>query len=90
MECIKVVDLKALAKERGLQGYSKLKKAKLITFLQNNLQPTPAPRTKPARPTRPSPPPPTWEPVDDRPPSVRLDQIGQDSHHQFETLSAKT
>ena len=44
---MKVVDLKALAKERGLPGYSKLKKAELITFLQNNLQPhtkpTPAP-----------------------------------------------
>ena len=50
---MKVVDLKAFAKEHGLKGYSKLKKAELITFLQNNLQPTPAPRT---------PPPPTWEP----------------------------
>ena len=55
-----------------------MKKAELITFLQNNLQPTPAPRT------RPPPPPPkmsTWEPVDDRPrptpqasPSVRFRQ----------------
>ena len=34
---MKVVDLKALAKEYGLRGYSKLKKAELITFLQNNL-----------------------------------------------------
>ena len=50
---MKVVDLKALAIERGLKGYSKLKKAELITFLQNNLRPTPAPRTRPPKPTRP-------------------------------------
>ena len=47
---MKVVELKALAKERGLRGYSRLKKAQLITFLQNNLQPTSAPRTRPTRP----------------------------------------
>ena len=41
---MKVVELKALAKEHGLRGYSRLKKAELITFLQNNLRPTPAPR----------------------------------------------
>ena len=34
---MKVIDLKVLAKERGLRGYSKLKKAELIAFLQNNL-----------------------------------------------------
>ena len=84
---MKVVDLKALAKERGLRGYSRLKKAELITFLQNNLGPTPAPRTrptsaprtKPPKPTRLPPSPPqmsTWEPIDDRlkptPNSVRF------------------
>ena len=37
---MKVVELKTLAKERGLRGYSRLKKAEFITFLQNNLQPT--------------------------------------------------
>ena len=63
---MKVVDLKTLAKERGLKGYSKLRKAELITFLQNNLQPTPDPCTRPSKPTRPPPPPPAWKPIDDR------------------------
>ena len=68
---MKVVYLKALPKERGLRGHSKLRKAELITFLQNNLQPSTStprpdtrtrsqalnPRTRPPRPTRPSPPP---------------------------------
>ena len=76
MERMKVIDLKTLAKERGLRGYSKLKKAELITFLQNNLQLRTRPtRTKPPKPTRAPSPPPTWEPIDDRlkptPPSVR-------------------
>ena len=53
---MKVVELKALTKERGLRGYSRLKKAELITFLQNNLQPT---RTRPPKPTKPLPPPPS-------------------------------
>ena len=60
---MKVVDLKDLVKERGLQGYSNLRKAELITFLQNNLQPStstlrPDTQTRPPRPTRPPPPPP--------------------------------
>ena len=58
---MKIVELKALAKERGSRDYSKLKKAELIAFLQNNLRPTPAPRTRP--PPQMS----TWEPIDDRP-----------------------
>ena len=60
---MKIVDLKALAKEQVLRGYSKLRKAELITFLQNNLQlststPRPDTRTRPPRPTRPPPSPP--------------------------------
>ena len=56
-ENMKVVDLKALAKGSGLKGYSRLKKAELIAFLQDNLQP----RTRP--PLQMS----AWEPIDDRP-----------------------
>ena len=37
---MRVIDF---VKERGLRGYSKLREAELITFLQNNLQPIPAP-----------------------------------------------
>ena len=59
---MRAVDLKALAKQRGLRGHAKLRKAKLITFLRNKLQPTPAPRPpprpRPRHPTRPPPPPP--------------------------------
>ena len=68
---MRVVDLKALAKEHGLRGYSKLRKAELITLLQNNqptqittLRPIPTPRT---RPPRPPPPPPSVRFRPDRP-----------------------
>ena len=54
---MEVVGLKALMKERGLWGYSRWKKVELITFLENNFQPTH---------TRSSP----WEPIDDRPRAV--------------------
>ena len=61
---MKVVEPKALAEECGLQGYSRLKKAELITFLQNNLQPTRTPQMstwEPASRTRPPPQMSTWE-----------------------------
>ena len=51
-------ELKALARERGLRGYSRLRKAELIPFLQNN-------EHQAQRRQRPLPPPPqmsTWEP----------------------------
>ena len=49
--CMTVTKLRALAKEHGLKGYSKKRKAELIAFLRENLQP----------PTR-SPPPPSPQP----------------------------
>ena len=49
---MKVPELKALAKERGLRRYSKLRKAELIALLTHS-----APRTRPRKPTRPPPPP---------------------------------
>ena len=52
---MRVAELKAIARERGLRGYSRLRKAQLIALPQNN---PPTPRTRPPRPTRPSPPPP--------------------------------
>ena len=63
---LRVVDLKALTREHGLLGYSRLKKAELIAFLQANTELhtrpppilAPAMRTRPPRPTRPPPPPP--------------------------------
>ena len=36
---MRVVELKALARERGLGGYSQLRKAELIALLRNDLQP---------------------------------------------------
>ena len=74
-------ELKALTRERRLRGYSRLRKAELIAFLQDNAPQVPqAPRRqRPPRPSRPPPPKPpqsrallglpqmsTWEPIDDR------------------------
>ena len=36
MENMRILELKALDRERGLRGYSRLRKADLIGFLQNN------------------------------------------------------
>ena len=35
-ETLRMPELKALARERGLRGYSRMRKADLIAFLQNN------------------------------------------------------
>ena len=48
----KVTELKALARERGLRGYSRMRRAELVALLQNN----------PPPPSQMS----TWEPIDDR------------------------
>ena len=46
---MRVAELKALVRERGLRGCSQLRKAELIALLRDNLQPphTPATRTRP-------------------------------------------
>ena len=66
-----VTELKALARDRGLRNYSRMRRAELVALLQNNPPPAPTPCT------RPPPPPPqmspsgaslrgtTWEPIDD-------------------------
>ena len=51
-ENMKMTELKALARERGLRGYSQLRRAELVALLQNNSPP----------PSQMS----TWEPIDDR------------------------
>ena len=62
-------ELKSLARESRLRGYSRMRKTEFVALLQNNGTPenpmAPTPRTRP-----PPPPPPTrtWEPIDDRRP----------------------
>ena len=55
---MRMPELKALAREKGLRGYSKLRKVELIAFLREN-------EHQAQRRQRPPPPPPqmsTWEP----------------------------
>ena len=60
---MRVTELRALARDRGLRNYSRMRKAELVSLLQNN--PPPAPRTPvPRRSPQMS----TWEPIDDRRP----------------------
>ena len=74
MENMRVAELKALAGEHRLRGYSRLRKAELIELIRNNQQNTNPPLqswepNQPPHPNRPPPPPPqmsTWEPIDDR------------------------
>ena len=78
---MRVSELKALRREHGLRGYSRLRKAELIQLIQNNQWNTNPPLQSwkpqrglnwPSHPNRPPPPPPgqsttqTWEPIDDR------------------------
>ena len=77
---MRVTELKALARDRGLRNYPQIRKAELVASLQNN--PPPAPHTRPPPPalqrcTAPaprmslsgaSPRGATWEPTDDRRP----------------------
>ena len=59
-ETLRMPELKALAKEHRLRGYSRLRKADLIAFLQNNEHQ--ARSAGEAQPHRPSPPPPQMSP----------------------------
>ena len=78
---MRVTELKALARDRGLRNYSRMRKAELVALLQYNPPPSQSggPRAPAPTPcTRPPPPPPqmspsgalprgaTWEPIDDR------------------------
>ena len=62
---MRVMELKALARDRGLRNYSRMRKAELVALLQNNPPPgqshagaAPTPRSRPPFPNRPPPPPP--------------------------------
>ena len=60
---MRMPELKSLARERRLRGYSRMRKAELIALLQNS--PPPGQSRASAAPT---PPTQTWEPIDDRKP----------------------
>ena len=73
---MRVTELKALARDRGLRNYSRMRKGELVALLQNNPPPAPTPRTRPPPPapqmspsTSPTPGGTTWEPKDDRRPT---------------------
>ena len=55
-ENMRVMELKALARDRGLRNYSRMRRAELVALFQNNPPPAPTPRT------RPPPPPPQMSP----------------------------
>ena len=72
---MRVMELKALARDRELRNCSRMRKAVLVALLQNNPPPgqscagvAPTPHTRPPHPNRspPLPPTQTWEPIDDR------------------------
>ena len=83
-ENMRMPELKSLARECRLRGYSRMRKTELVALLQNS--PPPAPRTRLPRPTLPPTLPPwmspsgapsrgaTWEPIDDRRPRVHTQQ----------------
>ena len=60
---MRMPELKSLARELRLRGYSRMRKAELVALLQNS----PPPGQSRAR-TSPTPPTQTWEPIDDRRP----------------------
>ena len=62
-ENMRMPELKSLAREHRLRGYSRMRKAELVALLQNSSPPGQSrTSTSPTRPTQ------TWEPIDDRRP----------------------
>ena len=84
-----VTRLRALAKEHGLKGYSRMRKTELITFLRENLQPRPKPTRSPPPPPRPRPPKPTRSPPPP-PPSVRPRPKPEESTAQMRLVEDQT
>ena len=78
---MRVTELKALARDRGLRNYSRMRRAELVALLQNNPPPAPTPRTRPPpphpqmSPSGASPRGTTWEPVDDGRPKRPTQQV---------------
>ena len=60
---MRVTELKALARDRGLRNYSQMRKAELVALLQNNPPPS---RSGGPRAAAPTPSTQTREPIDDR------------------------
>ena len=60
---MRMPELKSLARERRLRGYSRMRKAELVALLQNSPPPSQSRAS-----TSPTPPTQTWEPIDDRRP----------------------
>ena len=60
---MRMPELKSLAREHRLRGYSRMRKAELVALLQNSPPPGQS-RTS----TSPTPPTQTWEPIGDRRP----------------------
>ena len=74
---MRVTELKALARDRGLRNYSRMRKAELVALLQNNPPPGQSRPPAPLPQMSPSGAPPrgaTWEPIDDRRPRKRTQQ----------------
>ena len=60
---MRMPELKTLARECRLRGYSRMRKAELVALLQNSPPPSQSHAS-----TSPTPPTQTWEPIDDRRP----------------------
>ena len=76
---MRVAELRALEREHGSRGYSRLRKAELIALLQNNPPPQAAPRTRLQGPTRPPPPPPQVKAIQVQSATFRPDRPRQPS-----------